>query len=273
MSLDDVLVILLAGGAGERLHPLTAERAKPAVYFGGPYRIVDFTLSNCINSGLRRIFIATQYKSLSLSRHIRMAWNVVSEELGEFIELLPPQKRVGEHWYLGTADAVFQNLYSIVRESPSHVVVLSGDHVYKMDYSKMLRFHLDKGADATLAALEIPAAEGRRFGIVAVDEDDRVRDFQEKPACRPPSRGRRTWRWRRWASTSSRPTSSSRRSNRTRPTWTASTISAGTSSRRCSAPRRSTPIASTTRTRRPRSTGATSGRWTPTTRPAWTCAT
>ena len=115
MSLDDVLVILLAGGAGERLHPLTAERAKPAVFFGGPYRIVDFTLSNCINSGLRRIFIATQYKSLSLSRHIRMAWNVVSEELGEFIELLPPQKRVGEHWYLGTADAVFQNLYSIVR--------------------------------------------------------------------------------------------------------------------------------------------------------------
>jgi len=185
MSLDDVLVILLAGGAGERLHPLTAERAKPAVYFGGPYRIVDFTLSNCINSGLRRIFIATQYKSLSLSRHIRMAWNVVSEELGEFIELLPPQKRVGEHWYLGTADAVFQNLYSIVRESPSHVVVLSGDHVYKMDYSKMLRFHLDKGADATLAALEVPVAEGRRFGILGVDEDDRVRDFQEKPAVPP----------------------------------------------------------------------------------------
>src|SRR5688572_29594503 len=132
MSLDDTLVILLAGGAGERLHPLTAQRAKPAVYFGGPYRI--------INSGLRRIFIATQYKSLSLSRHIRMAWNIVSEELGEFIELLPPQKRVGEHWYLGTADAVFQNLYSLVRESPGHVVVLSGDHVYKMDYAKMLRF-------------------------------------------------------------------------------------------------------------------------------------
>ena len=160
MSLDDVLVILLAGGAGERLHPLTTERAKPAVYFGGPYRIIDFTLSNCINSGLRRIFIATQYKSLSLNRHIRMGWNVVSEELGEFIEILPPQKRVGEHWYLGTADAVFQNLYSIVREAPSHVIVLSGDHVYKMDYSKMLRFHLDKNADATLATLEVPV--GRR---------------------------------------------------------------------------------------------------------------
>src|SRR5687767_2790557 len=182
MALDDVLVILLAGGAGERLHPLTAERAKPAVYFGGPYRIIDFTLSNCINSGFRRIFIATQYKSLSLNRHVRMAWNIVSEELGEFIELLAPQKRVGEHWYLGTADAVFQNLYSIVREGPSHVVVLSGDHVYKMDYSKMLRFHLDRNADATLAALEVPVADGRRFGIVSIDEQDRVVDFQEKPA-------------------------------------------------------------------------------------------
>jgi glucose-1-phosphate adenylyltransferase len=182
MDLDDILVILLAGGAGERLYPLTKERAKPAVYFGGPYRIIDFTLSNCINSGLRRIFIATQYKSLSLNRHIRMGWNVVSEELGEFIEILPPQKRVGEHWYLGTADAVFQNLYSIDREQPSHVIVLSGDHVYKMDYSKMLRFHLESNADATLAALEVPLAESNRFGIVSVDQSDRVTGFQEKPA-------------------------------------------------------------------------------------------
>ncbi len=186
MNLDDILVILLAGGAGERLSPLTRERAKPAVYFGGPYRIVDFTLSNCINSGLRRIFIATQYKSLSLSRHIRMGWNIVSEELGEFIEMLPPQKRVGEHWYLGTADAVYQNLYSIVRESPSHVVVLSGDHVYKMDYAKMLRFHIERGADATLATIEVPVAEASRFGVVAVDEHDRVTGFEEKPQ-HPPS--------------------------------------------------------------------------------------
>jgi glucose-1-phosphate adenylyltransferase len=182
MDLDDILVILLAGGAGERLFPLTKERAKPAVYFGGPYRIVDFTLSNCINSGLRRIFIATQYKSLSLHRHIRMGWNVVSEELGEFIEILAPQKRVGEHWYLGTADAVYQNLYSITRESPSHVIVLSGDHVYKMDYAKMLRYHVDKNADATIATIEVPASEGRRFGIVGVDASERVIEFQEKPA-------------------------------------------------------------------------------------------
>jgi glucose-1-phosphate adenylyltransferase len=189
MELDDILVILLAGGAGERLHPLTKDRAKPAVYFGGPYRIIDFTLSNCINSGLRHIFIATQYKSLSLNRHIRMGWNVISEELGEFIEILPPQKRVGEHWYLGTADAVYQNLYSIVRESPSHVIVLSGDHVYKMDYSKMLRFHLEQNADATLACIEVPNAEARRFGIVRIDERDRVTGFEEKPAAAEPMPG------------------------------------------------------------------------------------
>ena len=134
MVRDDALVIVLAGGAGERLAPLTRDRAKPAVPFGGPYRIIDFVLSNCINSGMRRMFIATQYKSLSLNRHIRMGWNIVSEELGEFIEILPPQKRVGEHWYLGTADAVYQNLYSIEREAPRHVVILAGDHVYKMDY-------------------------------------------------------------------------------------------------------------------------------------------
>src|SRR5919107_2466222 len=181
MNLDDVLVILLAGGAGERLYPLTKDRAKPAVYFGGPYRLVDFTLSNCVNSGLRRIFICTQYKSLSLNRHIRMGWNVVSEELGEFVEILAPQKRVGEHWYLGTADAVYQNLYSINQEEPHNVLILSGDHVYKMDYSKMLRFHLDKGADLTLATIEVPLADGRRFGMVSVDEDDRVHGFQEKP--------------------------------------------------------------------------------------------
>ena len=189
MELDDILVILLAGGAGERLHPLTKDRAKPAVYFGGPYRIIDFTLSNCINSGLRHIFIATQYKSLSLNRHIRMGWNVISEELGEFIEILPPQKRVGEHWYLGTADAVYQNLYSIVREGASHVIILSGDHVYKMDYSKMLRFHLEQGADATLASIEVPNAEARRFGIVRIDERDRVIGFEEKPTAPVPVPG------------------------------------------------------------------------------------
>ena len=182
---DDVLVIVLAGGAGERLAPLTRDRAKPAVYFGGPYRIIDFVLSNCINSGLRHIFIATQYKSLSLNRHIRQGWTVVSEELGEFVEILPPQKRVGEHWYQGTADAVYQNLYSIIRETPKYVVVLAGDHVYKMDYQKMLRFHQDMAAEVTLAAIEVPIEDGKRFGIVAVDETEHVTGFLEKPADPP----------------------------------------------------------------------------------------
>jgi glucose-1-phosphate adenylyltransferase len=187
---DDVLVIVLAGGAGERLAPLTRDRAKPAVYFGGPYRIIDFVLSNCINSGLRHVFIATQYKSLSLSRHIRQGWTVVSEELGEFIEILPPQKRVGEQWYQGTADAVYQNLYSVVRENPKYVVVLAGDHVYKMDYQKMLRFHIDSAAEVTLAAIEVPIEDGHRFGIVAVDETDKVTGFLEKPQHPPSMPGR-----------------------------------------------------------------------------------
>jgi glucose-1-phosphate adenylyltransferase len=178
---DDTLVIVLAGGAGERLYPLTKDRAKPAVYFGGPYRIIDFTLSNCLNSGLRHVFIVTQYKSLSLNRHIRLGWSVVAEELGEFIEILPPQKRVSENWYLGTADAVYQNLYSIAREAPRRIVVLAGDHVYKMDYGKMLKFHRESGAAATLAAIEVPLAEASRFGVLQVDANDRVVGFQEKP--------------------------------------------------------------------------------------------
>jgi glucose-1-phosphate adenylyltransferase len=186
---DDVLVIVLAGGVGERLFPLTKERAKPAVYFGGPYRIIDFVLSNCLNSGFRRIYIATQYKSLSLNRHVRQGWSVVSEELGEFIEVLPPQKRVGEQWYQGTADAVYQNLYSLLRENPRYIIVLAGDHIYKMDYRRMLRFHIDKRAQVTLASIEVPVQDGPRFGIVAVDEEDRVIGFQEKPADPTPIPG------------------------------------------------------------------------------------
>ncbi|HXG55719.1 MAG TPA: glucose-1-phosphate adenylyltransferase [Vicinamibacterales bacterium] len=183
--LDDVVVMVLAGGVGERLYPLTKERAKPAVYFGGPYRIIDFTLSNCINSGLRRIFIALQYKSLSLSRHIRMGWSVVADELGEFVEILSPQKRVGEHWYLGTADAVYQNLYSILREKPRYLIVLSGDHVYKMDYARMLRTHQERGAAATIGVIEIPSEEAHRFGVLETDASDRITGFLEKPKNLP----------------------------------------------------------------------------------------
>jgi glucose-1-phosphate adenylyltransferase len=184
--LDDVVTMVLAGGVGERLYPLTKERAKPAVYFGGPYRIIDFTLSNCLNSGLRRIFIALQYKSLSLTRHLRFGWSVVADELGEFVEVLHPQKRVGEHWYQGTADAVYQNLYSIQREGARQLIVLSGDHVYKMDYARMLRFHLDRGAGATLAVIEVDAEDASRFGIMQVDDQDRLTGFLEKPKDLPP---------------------------------------------------------------------------------------
>ena len=230
--LDDTVAIVLAGGAGERLHPLTKERAKPAVFFGGPYRIIDFALSNCINSGLRRVFIATQYKSLSLNRHIRMGWSIVSEELGEFIEILPPQKRVSEHWYQGTADAVYQNLYSIIDENPRRLIVLAGDHVYKMDYSRMLRFHQERGAAVTLAAIEVPVAEASRFGVVAVDEQDRITGFQEKPHdADAGARTRPTSRWRRWACTSSTPTSWCASSKPTRSSRRRTT-SARTSSRR-----------------------------------------
>jgi glucose-1-phosphate adenylyltransferase len=179
--MKDTLGVLLAGGAGERLYPLTRDRAKPAVTFGGIYRIIDITLSNCINSDLRRVYILTQYKALSLNRHIREGWNIVARQLGEFIEILPPMKRVSENWYLGTADAVYQNIYSIGAEQPKHVLILSGDHIYKMDYSRMLQQHLDSGADVTLATILIDPAETHRFGVVDVDRDGRIVGFQEKP--------------------------------------------------------------------------------------------
>jgi glucose-1-phosphate adenylyltransferase len=176
-----VLAILLAGGAGERLHPLTRNTAKPAVSFGGCYRIIDFTLSNCINSELRRVFILTQYKSLELIRHLRDAWNFLPGELGEFIEVIPPMKRVHEDWYLGTADAVYQNLESIEAEGTPSTLILAGDHIYKMDYKEMFDWHLSRNADISIATLQIPPAEATRFGIAKIDEDYRVVGFEEKP--------------------------------------------------------------------------------------------
>src|SRR3982075_3357856 len=151
----DAIGVLLAGGQGERLWPLTRDRAKPAVTFGGMYRIIDITLSNCINSDLRRVYILTQYKALSLNRHIREGWNIVGREMGEFIEVLPPMKRVSDQWYQGTAGAVYQNIYSIGSEQPKHVLILSGDHIYKMNYGRMLKQHEDAGTDVTLATIQI----------------------------------------------------------------------------------------------------------------------
>ena len=164
--MKDTLGVLLAGGAGERLFPLTRDRAKPAVPFGGNYRIIDITLSNCINSDLRRVYILTQYKALSLNRHIREGWTgIVAQELGEFIEILPPMQRVSANWYMGTADAVYQNIYSIGAEQPKHVLILSGDHIYKMNYGLMLDHHMAAGADVTLATLPIePCGCGAFWG-------------------------------------------------------------------------------------------------------------
>ena len=179
--MKDTLGVLLAGGAGERLYPLTRDRAKPAVTFGGNYRIIDITLSNCINSDLRHVYILTQYKALSLNRHIREGWNIVARDLGEFVEILPPMKRVSENWYLGTADAVYQNIYSIGSEQPKHVLILSGDHIYKMNYGLMLEQHLASNADVTLATILIEPSETYRFGVVDVDRQGRIVGFEEKP--------------------------------------------------------------------------------------------
>jgi len=180
--MKDTLGVLLAGGAGERLYPLTRDRAKPAVTFGGNYRIIDVTLSNCLNSDLRRVYILTQYKALSLNRHIREGWSsVVASELGDFVEILPPMKRVSENWYLGTADAVYQNIYSIGSEQPRHVLVLSGDHIYKMNYQLMLDLHNAVGADVTLATILIDPSETFRFGVMDVDRHGRIIGFEEKP--------------------------------------------------------------------------------------------
>ncbi len=181
-DMRDAIGVLLAGGQGERLWPLTRDRAKPAVPFGGLYRIIDITLSNCVNSGLRRVFTLTQYKALSLSRHVRAGWSSLMG-LGEFIEVLPPQMRVSQQWYQGTADAVYQNIYSIGNERSKFVFILSGDHIYKMNYAKMLQQHIDSAADVTVATIEIPAAEAaKQFGVIETDKSWRIRGFEEKPS-------------------------------------------------------------------------------------------
>src|SRR6478609_2916185 len=184
-----VLTVILAGGKGTRLEPLTRDRAKPAVPFGGLYRIVDFTLSNCINSGLRRILVVTQFKSRSLDRHIRAGWSFLSTELGESVEVLPPQQRIDETWYKGTADAVYQNIYSIERENAEHVLILAGDHIYKMDYGSMIQSHRDRGADVTIGCIPVPLSETKHFGIMQTTGDDRVVNFLEKPKTADPMPG------------------------------------------------------------------------------------
>jgi glucose-1-phosphate adenylyltransferase len=176
-----ILAMVLAGGRGERLYPLTRDRAKPAVPFGAIYRIIDFTLSNCIHSEIRRIYALTQYKSTSLHRHIQFGWNILSASLGEFIEAIPAQQRIDEHWYQGTADAFFQNIYTIQQERPDLILILSGDHIYKMDYRKMIDFHVEKKADLTVGAIRMEKRLSREFGVIQVDEEGQVIGFEEKP--------------------------------------------------------------------------------------------
>jgi glucose-1-phosphate adenylyltransferase len=181
----EVLTMILAGGKGTRLEPLTRDRAKPAVPFGGLYRIIDFTLSNCINSGLRRVLVLTQYKSHSLDRHIAAGWGFLSRQLDEYIEVLPPQQRIDENWYKGTADAIYQNVYSMEKAKPARVLILAGDHIYKMDYGRMIRAHDERKADLTIGCITVPRKEGKEFGIMNVDAEDRVIGFLEKPRDPP----------------------------------------------------------------------------------------
>jgi glucose-1-phosphate adenylyltransferase len=179
--LKETLTIILAGGQGERLYPLTRDRAKPAVPFAGHYRIIDFTLSNCINSGLKRIYVLTQYKSQSLNDHLRLGWNIFAGAFDEFLFSVPPQLRTGDSWYLGTADAVSQNLYILRERHPSRVLILSGDHIYKMDYSDMIASHIRTGAAVTVAAVECALDLARRMGVLEIDERNRILAFEEKP--------------------------------------------------------------------------------------------
>lgn len=183
---EKILTMILCGGKGERLYPLTRDRAKPSVPFLGSYRIIDFSLSNSLNSGLRKIALLTQYKSLSLERHILYGWNIFHAESGGYIVSLPAQGRVGDHWYEGTADAVFQNIYSIQQENPAAILVLSGDHVYQADYRKIIRFFEEKSADVVILTKTVPRTEASRFGVMGINRDHRIIDFLEKPP-NPPS--------------------------------------------------------------------------------------
>ena len=180
--LRNTTTVVLAGGKGTRLEPLTLDRAKPAVPFGGNYRIIDFVLSNAINSGLRRLLVLTQYKALSLDRHINLGWRqYFCAELGEFLDVVPPQQRIDEHWYQGTADAVYQNIFAIEKDRPEYIVILAGDHIYKMNYLSMLEFHREMEADLTVGALNVSREAAKSFGVIQVDEDNRITGFEEKP--------------------------------------------------------------------------------------------
>ena len=265
------VAVVLAGGKGSRLEPLTRDRAKPAVPFGGSYRIIDFALSNCLNSGIRRMLVLTQYKAMSLDRHINLGWRrFFCRELGEFIDVVPPQQRIDEHWYQGTADAVYQNIYTIEKERPEYVVILAGDHIYKMNYRTMVEFHRENRADLTIGALRVSPAGARSFGVMQVDTQA-TRDWLRGKAARTQDDARRSaslpgvdGHLRLHGAVPVRTTLPGRH---TQPT--AHTTLAGTSSRRSSIRIACSPFRSATRTARQTPTGAMSARWTLTTKPTW----
>lgn len=281
------VALILAGGRGTRLKDLTIKRAKPAVHFGGKFRIIDFALSNCINSGIRRIGVITQYQSHTLVQHIQRGWSFFSEEMNEFVDLLPAQQRVhGENWYRGTADAVTQNLDIISRYKAEYVVILAGDHIYKQDYSRMLIDHVEKGARCTVACMPVPIEEASAFGVMAVDENEKIIEFVEKPANPPAMPTDPTKSLASMGIMSLTPPIFMSCWKKTIATRTPATISAKTSFRR--SPKLAwlmhilsrSPACSPTRT--PNLTGATWGRWKPTgrltsiwrqSRRSWICTT
>ena len=272
------MAYVLAGGRGSRLMELTDKRAKPAVYFGGKSRIIDFALSNALNSGIRRIGVATQYKAHSLIRHLQRGWNFFRPERNESFDILPASQRVSEDkWYLGTADAVYQNIDIIESYDPKYIVLLAGDHIYKMDYEQMLQQHVEQDADVTVGCLEVPREEATGFGVMHVDENDRSSRSSRSPRTRRACPASPTWRWPAWASTSSRRSSCSSSSTAMPPTRTPRAISARTSSPTSSSTARRWRTASRSpacgRAPRRRPTGATSARWTPTGRPTSTSPT
>ena len=270
--MDSVLAVVLAGGKGSRLEPLTRDRAKPAVPFGGAYRIIDFTLSNCLNSGIRKMLVLTQYKAMSLDRHINLGWRrYLCRELGEFIDVVPPQQRIDEHWYQGTADAVYQNIYTLEKERPEYVVILAGDHIYKMDYFKLVEAHKQNQADLTVGALRVSVPEATQFGVMQVDADGRMHRLRGKagPAQdhsrRRPARVGLDGHLRVHGPLPVRAVVHRRHA---RPT--ARTTSAATSFPRSSTRTACSRFRFATKTARATPTGATWARWTPITRPTWT---
>jgi glucose-1-phosphate adenylyltransferase len=189
-TFEKVLTLIMAGGRGERLYPLTRDLAKPAVDFAGSYKIIDFTLSNCFNSGIRQIYVLTQYSNLTMNRHLRLGWDMLFRgEVDEFIEAIPPQHRISEDWYRGTADSIYQNIELLERHKPEYVLILSGDHVYKMDYSKMIEYHIAKGSEMTIAAVEVDRSSAHEMGVLGIDSKHHVLEFVEKPKDPPPMPG------------------------------------------------------------------------------------